>query len=137
MLSSDTQVSSRGVAGVPVDHGPTDYDGLLGPYIRTQRHLADLSLRQLAAMTNVSNAYLSQIERGLHQPSVKVLRSIADALNLSGETLLARAGGASPEQAPPPVSSDTESAILADSRLTDHEKDILVSIYREFCTKNS
>jgi transcriptional regulator with XRE-family HTH domain len=122
---------------VPADSGRADYDGLLGPYIRTQRHLADLSLRQLAAMTNVSNAYLSQIERGLHQPSVKVLRSIADALNLSGETLLARAGGAHPDQVQPPVSSDTEAAILADPGLTDHEKDILVNIYREFCNKKS
>jgi transcriptional regulator with XRE-family HTH domain len=122
---------------VPADSGRADYDGLLGPYIRTQRHLADLSLRQLAAMTNVSNAYLSQIERGLHQPSVKVLRPIADALNLSGETLLARAGGAHPDQAQPPVSSDTEAAILADPGLTDHEKDILVNIYREFCNKKS
>ena len=119
-----------------VDPDSTDYDGLLGPYIRTQRHLADLSLRQLAAMTNVSNAYLSQIERGLHQPSVKVLRSIADALNLSGETLLARAGGTTSDQDRSQVSTDTEAAILADSKLTEHEKQILVSIYREFCNKN-
>ena len=120
-----------------VDPEPTDYDGLLGPYIRTQRHLADLSLRQLAAMTNVSNAYLSQIERGLHQPSVKVLRSIAEALNLSGETLMARAGGTTPDKAPSAAGSDTEAAIRADEKLTDHEKEILVSIYREFCNKNS
>jgi DNA-binding XRE family transcriptional regulator len=60
-------------------------DDVLGTHIRAQRQLADLSLRQLAAMTNVPNAYLSQIERGLHQPSVKVLRSIASALNLSGK----------------------------------------------------
>ena len=127
-----------------VDPESTGYDGLLGPYIRTQRHLADLSLRQLAAMTNVSNAYLSQIERGLHQPSVKVLRSIAEALNLSGETLMARAGGtpadttgSHPEKAPSHVGPDTETAIRADEKLTDHEKEILVSIYREFCDKNS
>ena len=88
-------------------------------------------------MTNVSNAYLSQIERGLHQPSVKVLRSIADALNLSGETLMARAAGARPDQPQPPVGSDTEAAIRADGTLSDHEKEILVSIYREFCTKHS
>ena len=86
-------------------------------------------------MTNVSNAYLSQIERGLHQPSVKVLRSIADALNLSGETLLARAGGASPDQEQSQVATDTESAILADAKLTEQEKQILVSIYRQFCNK--
>ena len=121
---------------MPVDPDSAAYDDLLGAYIRTQRQLADLSLRQLAAMTNVSNAYLSQIERGLHQPSVKVLRSIADALNLSGEALLARAGLASPEQEQTQDATDTEAAILADSKLTEQEKQILVSIYRQFCNKN-
>ena len=119
------------------DPDSSSYDGLLGGYIRTQRHIADLSLRQLAAMTNVSNAYLSQIERGLHQPSVKVLRSIADALNLSGESLMARAGGTSPGPEQPQNTPDTESAILADPALTDHERQILVSIYREFAAKNT
>jgi transcriptional regulator with XRE-family HTH domain len=109
---------------------------MLGAYIRTQRQLADLSQRQLAAMTNVSNAYLSQIERGLHQPSVKVLRSIADALNLSNEALLARAGLASPEQEGPQDATATETAILADSKLTEQEKQILVSIYRQFCNND-
>ena len=117
------------------------YDDLLGAYIRSQRQLAALSQRQLANMTNVSNAYLSQIERGLHQPSVKVLRSIADALNLSGEALFARAGMASPdqdqdqEQEQTQDSNDTESAILADSQLSEEEKQILVSIYRKFRTR--
>jgi len=64
----------------------------LGGFIRAQRHLANLSLREMASLTSVSNAYLSQIERGLHQPSLKVLRSIADALNLSTEQLLAQTG---------------------------------------------
>ena len=120
---------------MPVDPDSTAYDDLLGAYIRTQRQLADLSQRQLAAMTNVSNAYLSQIERGLHQPSVKVLRSIAEALNLSGETLLARAGLATPESERPQDATSTETAILADPKLSDQEKQILVSIYRQFCNK--
>ena len=60
----------------------------LGSYIRSQRKLANLSLRQLADLAKVSNPYLSQIERGLHAPSVRVLRSIAEALDLSAETLL-------------------------------------------------
>ena len=64
----------------------------LGSFIKGQRHLANLSLREMAKLTDVSNAYLSQIERGLHQPSVRVLRSVADALNVSAETLLAQAG---------------------------------------------
>ena len=62
----------------------------LGAFIRTQRRMANLSLRQLAELTHLSNPYLSQIERGLHQPSVRVLKQISDALNVSAETLMAR-----------------------------------------------
>src|ERR1700733_303044 len=54
--------------------------------------MANLSLRQLAELTSLSNPYLSQVERGLHQPSVRVLKAISDGLNLSAETLLAQAG---------------------------------------------
>src|ERR1700761_7397020 len=64
----------------------------LGAFIRSQRQLANLSLRQLATMTSLSNPYLSQVERGLPQPSVRVLKAISDALNVSAETLLAQAG---------------------------------------------
>ena len=64
----------------------------LGAFIRERRKQANLSLRQLAELTSLSNPYLSQVERGLHQPSVRVLQAISDALNLSAETLLAQAG---------------------------------------------
>src|SRR5258708_23901430 len=64
----------------------------LGAFIRSQRQLARLSLRQLAELTSLSNPYLSQVERGLHQPSVRVLKAISDALNVSAETLMAQAG---------------------------------------------
>jgi transcriptional regulator with XRE-family HTH domain len=59
---------------------------------RSHRHLANLSLRQLAELTSFSNPYLSQVERGLHHPSVRVVKLIADALDLSTETLLEHAG---------------------------------------------
>ena len=62
----------------------------LGAFIREQRKRADLSLRQLAELTRLSHAYLGQIERGLHQPSVRVLRAISEALNLSAWALLAK-----------------------------------------------
>ena len=75
----------------------------LGSFIRSQRKLANLSLRQLADLTSLSNPYLSQIERGLHQPSVRVLRLLADALNVSGETLLAEAGLLSTARTPSAV----------------------------------
>src|SRR3979411_1207462 len=97
---------------------------MLGSFTRTKRRLANLSLRDLAARTDVSNPYLSQIERGLHEPSVRVLKAIAGALNLSAETLLAQAGlleghrvGDVGEGA-----SDTESAIRADPYLSDDQK---------------
>ena len=64
----------------------------LGSFIRAQRQLANLSLRQMADLAHVSNPYLSQLERGLHEPSVRVLQSIARALNVSAETLLTHAG---------------------------------------------
>jgi transcriptional regulator with XRE-family HTH domain len=70
---------------------PADGDNRLGAFIRAQRQMANLSLRQLAAMTEISNPYLSQIERGMSEPSARVLKSIAEALNLSAEALFAQA----------------------------------------------
>lgn len=112
----------------------------LGAFIRTQRKLANLSLRQLAEMTSLSNPYLSQVERGLHQPSVRVLKLISDALNVSAETLLAQAGlldgdraaaaAAAGRGAAPAPGADAEAAILADQRLTDEQKNALITVYR-------
>jgi transcriptional regulator with XRE-family HTH domain len=109
----------------------------LGSFIRAQRQVANLSLREMARMTDVSNAYLSQIERGLHQPSVRVLRSVAEALNVSAETLLARAGlldedDAAAETPEPPGPERTVAAILADPGLTPEQRDALLSVYRSF-----
>lgn len=102
---------------------------MLGEFIRTQRQMADLSLRQLAAQSKVSNAYLSQIERGLHQPSVAVLRAIAEALNVSSETLLAQAGLLdSPETMA--RTSSVEAAINADPTLSLENKRVLLGVYR-------
>jgi transcriptional regulator with XRE-family HTH domain len=112
----------------------------LGEFIRSQRRLANLSLRELAERTNVSNPYLSQIERGMHEPSVRVLRSIARALNVSAETLLAQAGllerdehqTAGDGRRPP----DTESAIRADPALSDAQKEALLAVYRSYLAAN-
>jgi transcriptional regulator with XRE-family HTH domain len=107
----------------------------LGNFIRSQRKLANLSLRQLAELTSLSNPYLSQIERGLHQPSVRVLRLLADALNVSAETLLAEAGLL--EHAADQARGDmgegpgaVESVIRADARLDDEQKAALLAVYR-------
>jgi transcriptional regulator with XRE-family HTH domain len=99
-----------------------------GAYIRSQRQMAQLTLRQLADLASISNPYLSQIERGLHQPSVAVIRSIADALNLSADVLLAQVAGLDPDAAVPAL--DTEAAITADPRLSADQKAALLSVYR-------
>ena len=105
----------------------------LGSFIRTQRKLADLSLRELAEMTEVSNPYLSQLERGLHQPSVRVLKAIATALNVSAETLLVQAGlleDAGEEAGEAPTGSSVESAIRTDPVLSDDQKEALINVSR-------
>jgi len=110
--------------------------GVLGATIRRQRQLAQMSLRQLAELAQVSNPYLSQIERGLHEPSVRVVRSIAKALNVSAEELLGDAGMLDDEATTEPMSSSTEDAIRSDASLTDEQKDSLVSVYRAYRTAN-
>jgi transcriptional regulator with XRE-family HTH domain len=104
----------------------------LGSFIRSQRKLADLSLRELAEMTEVSNPYLSQLERGLHQPSVRVLKSIANALNVSAETLLVQAGLLEDAEAGEAAAagSSVESAIRTDPILSDDQKEALINVYR-------
>jgi transcriptional regulator with XRE-family HTH domain len=84
----------------------------------------------LAALARVSSTYLSQIERGLHEPSVRVLRSIARALNISAESLLESAGLLA--SGPQSEASGTEAAIRVDRALTDEQKHDLVSVYRSF-----
>ena len=110
-----------------------------GAFLRGQRRLANLSLREMARRTNLSNAYLSQIERGLHTPSVRVLRLVAQALDLSAETLLAQAGfwgedarPPDPERAPPAV----EAAIRNDPLLSDPQKEALLAVYRSYLAAN-
>lgn len=107
---------------------------VLGGFIRTQRQMANLSLRQLSALTEVSNPYLSQVERGLHEPSVRVLKSIADALGVSAETLFERAGlvEATEKSADP----TTEAAIRGDERLTQAQRGALLSVYRSYVEAN-
>lgn len=112
----------------------------LGGFIRAQRRIAGLTLRQLADLADVSNAYLSQIERGKHEPSVRVLRQVAQALNVSAETILDQAGlfedPTSAAGTPDSGHTDTEAAIRADLRLSDAQKDALLVVYRSYMAAN-
>jgi transcriptional regulator with XRE-family HTH domain len=109
----------------------------LGEMIRTQRQLANLSLRQLAESAKVSNPYLSQIERGLHEPSLRVLVGIAQALGMPVETFLAEAGFVREEHAAEGTvrlgtTEATEQAINADPVLTAEQKEALLTVYRTY-----
>ena len=131
----------------------------LGAYIRDQRTRSRLSLRQLAELANVSNPYLSQIERGMHEPSVRVLKAISAALDLSADVLLAEAGlleraaglplattssassttsprspsglGAAARVSDTPL-PDVERAVNADPRLATEQKAALIQVYRSY-----
>jgi transcriptional regulator with XRE-family HTH domain len=139
MLSRHT--ASIGLTGTTVTDPWNAQLQALGAFIRRQRKLANLSLRQLAERTTLSNPYLSQIERGLHQPSVRVLKLLSGALNVSAETLLAQAGlldAAAGDSAGStgsgaaghgPAASSVESAISSDERLADEQKAALLAVY--------
>ena len=110
---------------------------MLGALLRAQRVSAELSLRELAERTNVSNAYLSELERGLHEPSLRVLRAIASALGTPLAATLASAGllgdGVDGRHA---GQADTEAAILRDPELTEPQRTALLSVYRSFISAN-
>ena len=100
----------------------------VGRYIREQRRQAELSLRNLAKQAGVSNPYLSQIERGLRQPSAKILKDIARALRISAETLYLRAGILDAGE----QDGDLVAAILREPQLSERQKQVLIDIYKSF-----
>jgi transcriptional regulator with XRE-family HTH domain len=108
-----------------------------GDYLRAQRQLAHLSLRQLADLTKVSNPYLSQLERGMHQPSVAVLKALADALDVSFDMLLTQVAGppGDNEAASDDERVSTEAAIRNDPRLSATQKAALLSVYQSMVTE--
>lgn len=108
----------------------------LGKFIRSQRELTHRSLRQVADAAKISNAYLSQVERGLYKPSADVLRSIADALDISKDALYRQAGILDPDDSAQ-ISPGVEQAIRLDERLTDAQKDALLQVYRGFVSSPS
>jgi transcriptional regulator with XRE-family HTH domain len=101
----------------------------LGEIIRRQRELSELSMRQFATLAGISNPYLSQIERGLREPSERVLDAIAAALQVSADTLYEQAGMTVGEE---PEVSAVEEAIREDGRLTGRQRQALLEVYRAF-----
>jgi len=109
----------------------------LGGFIRERRKQAQYSLRDLADRANVSNPYLSQIERGLHTPSVRVLKAIAAALNVSAESLLVQAGLLESSEGEQAGGTSVEDAIRADTRISDDQKTAMLAVYRSYIAQNT
>jgi transcriptional regulator with XRE-family HTH domain len=103
----------------------------IGSFIRAKREAAQVSVRQLAEQAGVSNPYLSQIERGLRKPSADVLSQIAKALRVSAEVLYVQAGMLEPSER-----SEVRDAIVADTAITERQKQVLLDIYTSFCQQN-
>jgi transcriptional regulator with XRE-family HTH domain len=110
-----------------VRHGVEQRLADLGEFIREQRETASMSIRRLADLAGVSNPYLSQIERGLRNPSAESLRKIAHALRLSAESLYVRAGILDSGDQP-----SVADAIAADPQLTADQKHTLLTVYESF-----
>ena len=104
----------------------------IGEYIRQQRSSAQISLRQLAKLAGVSNPYLSQIERGVRKPSAEILQQIAKGLRISAEALYVQAGIL--EQR---VGGAVVDAVLADTKLTERQKQVLLDVYETFRRENA
>lgn len=110
----------------------------LGDFLRQQRHSAQLSLRQLAIRSGVSNPYLSQVERGLRRPSAEVLQQLAKALQISATALYTRAGlledvsAAGTPDGVPEGRPTVVAAVMDDPRLDDRQRRALIDIYTAF-----
>jgi len=101
----------------------------LGETIRRQRELSKVSMRQFANMAGISNPYLSQIERGLREPSERVLDAIAESLETNADALCEQAGIVVQDAS---ENSPMRTAIEADPALTPRQRRVLLDVYAAF-----
>jgi transcriptional regulator with XRE-family HTH domain len=104
----------------------------VGAFIREQRRMAKISLRQLSALAGVSNPYLSQIERGMRKPSAEILQQIAKALRVSSEVMYVQAGLMDERH----VDNGVVAAVLGDVTLSERQRQVLLEIYESFRREN-
>jgi transcriptional regulator with XRE-family HTH domain len=114
-----------------VSTAASDMASDIGSFIRDLRENAQVSVRQLAERSGVSNPYLSQVERGLRKPSADVLSQIAKALRVSAEVLYVRAGMLEPSE-----TNQVRDAVITDTAITERQKRILLDIYASFTEQN-
>ena len=101
-----------------------------GEFVRAQRQLAHVSLRNLAKVSGVSDSYLSQIERGNYRPSPQVVKALATAFGLKPEQLYTMLGFMDETDAA--ARPSVEQAIQMDPKLQPSQKEALVRVYRSF-----
>jgi transcriptional regulator with XRE-family HTH domain len=104
----------------------------LGQHIRTQRRFSQLSQRELARLADLSDTYMSQLERGLHEPSIRVLRSLAKSLGIEPNELILYAAGLPVRQ----TDVSTEDAIRGDERLTPAQQNALLGVLKSYLEDN-
>jgi transcriptional regulator with XRE-family HTH domain len=102
-----------------------------GEFVKAQRRLAQVSQRNLARMSGVSDSYLSQIERGNYRPSPQVVKALAQAFGLKPEQLYTMLGFMDDEQDGSKPTT-VEQAIQLDPKLEPAQKDALIRVYRSF-----
>jgi transcriptional regulator with XRE-family HTH domain len=124
-MASEEKLSAK------VSTAASDMASDIGSFIRDLRENAQVSVRQLAERSGVSNPYLSQVERGLRKPSADVLSQIAKALRVSAEVLYVRAGILEPSD-----KSQVRDAIITDTAITERQKQVLLDIYASFTQQN-
>jgi transcriptional regulator with XRE-family HTH domain len=112
-----------------------DFESPLGAFIRHQRELQKLSMRRLAELAGISNPYLSQIERGLRDPSEKVLDALARNLEISADALHERGGRRPGGNADDDEEPAVVAAIRADPRLTARQRQALLEVYAAFVAR--
>jgi transcriptional regulator with XRE-family HTH domain len=124
-MASEEKLSAK------VSTAASDMASDVGSFIRTLRENAQVSVRQLAEKSGVSNPYLSQVERGLRKPSADVLSQVAKALRVSAEVLYVRAGMLEPSD-----KSQVRDAIITDTAITEPQKQTLLDMYASFTQQN-
>ena len=103
----------------------------LGEVIRRQRELQRLSMRQFAQMAGISNPYLSQVERGLREPSRRVVEAIARSLQTTADALYEQAG-LHVHDADAAEPQSVRAAIQGDPALTPRQRRALLEVYDAF-----
>lgn len=106
-----------------------------GEFVRAQRRLAQVSQRNLARMSGVSDSYLSQLERGNYRPSPQVVKALAAAFGLEPKQLYTMLGFM--DEGDGTSTPSVEQAIQLDPRLDAAQKDALIRTYRSFIGNSS